>query len=131
MALVTTAPRTIGYFGPAGTFTEQALLTQVDLATLARTPYRTVPDDLNVIGISTGVRADQPNYPPSQWIEDMEWSWAALPDSDKNEAAYAYGVTGFPTFVVIGGDGLVKYRGSGEKSLEEVDAVVKKALALT
>jgi cytochrome c biogenesis protein CcmG/thiol:disulfide interchange protein DsbE len=90
-----------------------------------------VPDDLNVIGISTGTRADQPNYPPSKWIEDMEWSWAALPDSDKNEAAYAYGVTGFPTFVVIGGDGMVKYRGSGEKSLEELDAVVKKALALT
>jgi hypothetical protein len=40
-------------------------------------------------------------------------------------------VTGFPTFVVVGGDGLVKYRGSGEKSLDEVDAVVKAALALT
>ena len=90
-----------------------------------------VPEELNVVGITTGTRADQPNYPPSQWVEDMEWPWAALPDSDKNEAAYAYGVTGFPTFVVIGGDGLVKYRGSGEKSLEDVDAVVKKALALT
>ncbi|MBM3639435.1 MAG: TlpA family protein disulfide reductase [Actinobacteria bacterium] len=90
-----------------------------------------VPEDLNVIGITTGTRTDQPNYPPSKWIQDMEWSWAALPDSEKNEAAYAYGVTGFPTFVVIGGDGLVKYRGSGEKSLEEVDAAVKKALALT
>jgi thiol-disulfide isomerase/thioredoxin len=90
-----------------------------------------VPDDLNVIGIATGSRADQPNYPPSKWLGDMQWSWAALPDSDKNEAAFAYGVTGFPTFVVVGGDGLVKYRGSGEKSLEEVDALVKAALALT
>ena len=46
---MTTAPRTIGYFGPAGTFTEQALLTQADLATLARSPYRTVPDVLDAV----------------------------------------------------------------------------------
>lgn len=46
---MTTAPRTIGYFGPAGTFTEQALLTQPDLATLARSPYRTVPDVLDAV----------------------------------------------------------------------------------
>ena len=49
MATVTTAPRTIGYFGPAGTFTEQALLTQPDLAALARSPYRTVPDVLEAV----------------------------------------------------------------------------------
>ena len=46
---MTTAPRTIGFFGPAGTFTEQALLTQADLAQLARTPYRTVPDVLDAV----------------------------------------------------------------------------------
>lgn len=49
MATVTTSPRTIGYFGPAGTFTEQALLTQPDLAALARSPYRTVPDVLEAV----------------------------------------------------------------------------------
>jgi len=46
---VTTARRTIGYFGPAGTFTEQALLSQADLAQLVRTPYRTVPDVLDAV----------------------------------------------------------------------------------
>ncbi|MFM8870458.1 MAG: prephenate dehydratase [Actinomycetota bacterium] len=46
---MTTAPRTIGYFGPAGTFTEQALLSQADLVPLARTPYRTVPDVLDAV----------------------------------------------------------------------------------
>jgi len=46
---VTTAPRTIGYFGPAGTFTEQALLLQADLGQLVRTPYRTVPDVLDAV----------------------------------------------------------------------------------
>lgn len=43
------SPLRVGYFGPAGTFTEQALLTQGDLAALVRTPYRTVPDVLDAV----------------------------------------------------------------------------------
>lgn len=39
----------IGYFGPAGTFTEQALLTQLDLASYTHVPFRTVPDVLDVV----------------------------------------------------------------------------------
>ncbi|TRZ73873.1 MAG: prephenate dehydratase, partial [Actinobacteria bacterium] len=43
------AKQRIGYFGPAGTFTEQALLTQSDLATGELVPYRTVPDVLDAV----------------------------------------------------------------------------------
>jgi prephenate dehydratase len=39
----------IGFLGPAGTFTEQALLTQSDLASSARVPFRTVPDVLDAV----------------------------------------------------------------------------------
>jgi len=39
----------IGFLGPAGTFTEQALLTQPDLAESTRLPYRTVPDVLDAV----------------------------------------------------------------------------------
>ena len=45
---VTNAHR-VGYFGPAGTFTEQALLTQPDLAAMQLVPYRTVPDVLDAV----------------------------------------------------------------------------------
>jgi prephenate dehydratase len=44
-----TNARRVGYFGPAGTFTEQALLTQPDLATMQLVPYRTVPDVLDAV----------------------------------------------------------------------------------
>lgn len=44
-----TKARRVGYFGPAGTFTEQALLTQPDLAALERIPMRTVPDVLDAV----------------------------------------------------------------------------------
>jgi prephenate dehydratase len=42
-------PRRIGFFGPFGTFTEQALLTQPDLATAELVPYRSVPDVLDAV----------------------------------------------------------------------------------
>lgn len=44
---VSKSKQKIGYFGPAGTFTEQALLTQVDLAGSTHIAFRTVPDVLD------------------------------------------------------------------------------------
>ena len=44
-----TSPLRIGFFGPAGTFTEQALLTQSDLAAATTVAYRTVPDVLDAV----------------------------------------------------------------------------------
>jgi prephenate dehydratase len=40
---------TVGYLGPEGTFTEQALLAQTDLATKTHIPFRTVPDVLEAV----------------------------------------------------------------------------------
>jgi prephenate dehydratase len=39
----------IGYLGPAGTFTEQALISQADLAAAERVAFRTVPDVLDAV----------------------------------------------------------------------------------
>jgi len=44
-----THPRRVGFFGPFGTFTEQALLTQADLASAELVPYRSVPDVLDAV----------------------------------------------------------------------------------
>jgi prephenate dehydratase len=46
---VTAPRRRIAFFGPAGTFTEQALLSQSDLASLERIAYATVPDVLDAV----------------------------------------------------------------------------------
>jgi prephenate dehydratase len=64
---VDVTPRTrIGYFGPAGTFTEQALLTQADLAAAAREPFGTVPDVLDAV---TAGRVDRGFVPIENSIE--------------------------------------------------------------
>jgi prephenate dehydratase len=46
---VATTHKRIGFFGPFGTFTEQALQTQADLAQAELVPFRSVPDVLDAV----------------------------------------------------------------------------------
>jgi thiol-disulfide isomerase/thioredoxin len=88
-----------------------------------------VPADLDIIGVSTGVSAQRDNYPPSKWLVDKGWTWPVLADSAKSDAAVAYGLTGYPMFAIVGADGKVKVRQSGELAVENLNAVVTQALA--
>lgn len=83
-----------------------------------------VPDNLDVIGVSTAVFEDRDNYPPSKWIDDKGFPWPVMADSDNSDAAVAYGVTGFPTFTLIDTNGKVLYRADGEKTLEELEFII-------
>ena len=49
VSVVKNQTKRIAYFGPAGTFTEQALLTQNDLASCELVAFRTVPDVLDAV----------------------------------------------------------------------------------
>lgn len=92
-----------------------------------------IPDELSIIGVSTGVRDDAPNFPPDEWLEENGWDWPTLADSPATDtssgaAGDAYGLAEYPFFTVIGADGTVKLRAAGEKTLEELDALVTEAL---
>lgn len=88
-----------------------------------------VAANLDIIGVSTAVSAQRDNYPPSKWIIAKNWTWPVMADSAAADAERAYGVAGFPTFVIVGADGKVKARSSGELPLADLDALVKQALA--
>jgi thiol-disulfide isomerase/thioredoxin len=88
-----------------------------------------VPAGLQVFGISTGVMANAPNYPPSQWVKTMDWTWPVLADSADGDAAIGYGLQSYPYFVVVGADGKVLVRNSGEMSVDDFDQLVRSALA--
>lgn len=89
-----------------------------------------VPEGLRVVGITTGSREDLPNWPPSQWLDEFEWPWEVLADSQGQEAALAYGVDGYPFMVLINGGGKVAHRMSGEVEVEELDKIVRNTLAV-
>lgn len=77
-----------------------------------------IPDDLDVVAVSTAVRADGENYPPSQWVVDMGWPWPVMADSDAATALTAYGASSFPFTVLLDDQGEVIARRSGESSAE-------------
>ena len=87
------------------------------------------PANLDIVSVSTAVNIQRDNYPPSKWIVKKEWTFPVLADSSNSDAAAAYGVTGFPTFTIVGPDGLVKVRTSGELAETELDGLVANALA--
>ena len=88
-----------------------------------------VPSDLRVIGVSTGVASDRPNYPPSDWVVAKQWPWPVMADSEGQDAAIAYGVSGYPFFAIVGADGTIKVRASGEVEIDALNQIVTDALA--
>jgi predicted DsbA family dithiol-disulfide isomerase len=50
-------------------------------------------------------------------------------DGAAGKAANAYGASGWPYFVIVGADGKVKTRVSGEVEVSELQTIVENALA--
>ena len=93
-----------------------------------------VPAELHVIGVTIAVSKTSPNYPPAQWISNKGWEWPVLADQSTGDgtagiAAGAMGASGWPYFVIIGKDGKVKVRVSGEVEVTELQKIVTQALA--
>ncbi|MEY3805896.1 MAG: hypothetical protein RIR69_708 [Actinomycetota bacterium] len=87
-----------------------------------------IPDNLRVVGITTGSRNDAPNWPPSDWIEEKKWPFEVLADSEQQTAALAYGVSAYPFMAVVNADGVLKTRFSGVVEPTALTEIVTAAL---
>ena len=65
------------------------------------------------------MREGTPNYPPSEWFEAEQWPTQVLVDSSEKTIAEAFGLTGFPFWVLVDGEGTVVHRSSGELTEEQ------------
>ena len=83
-----------------------------------------LPNGVEVVAISTSVREGTPNYPPSEWFEAENWPTQVLVDSPEKTIAEAYGLTGFPFWVLVDGEGIVVHRSSGELTEEQFSYLV-------
>jgi len=90
----------------------------------------TVPDNLDVIAVTTGTDEAQPNFPPSVWLANEKWPelWPVLVDNKDQTAANTFGLAGYPFMVLVGSDGKVLWRNSGEISAEALTEAVNAAL---
>lgn len=88
-----------------------------------------VPEGLDVVAVSTSVEEQAPNYPPSAWLAREGWPAPVLVDDAEGTAGRAYGLSEFPYFVLLDGDGTVVDRFSGEIAPAALSARVTSALA--
>ncbi|NCZ89592.1 MAG: TlpA family protein disulfide reductase [Actinobacteria bacterium] len=89
-----------------------------------------VPAGIDVIAIATGTDPANPNYPPSDWLarEQFPALWPVMTDSKSFEAAEAYGLQGYPYFVLVGADGKVAKRMSGEIPMDQLTQEIQAVL---
>lgn len=95
------------------------------------TDYLTDNDvEVEFVSVATGSDVTAPNYPPSVWLEREGWPVETLYDDQANTAGTAYGLSGFPFWVVLDPNGLVEARFSGELTEEQLVSVVEAAASL-
>lgn len=91
-----------------------------------------VPAGLEVMAVATATNPTNPNFPPSEWLtrEEFPALWPVLVDDGANTAGNAFGVSGYPFFVLTDAEGKVVFRGSGEISKEELTSIIQTTLGL-
>jgi cytochrome c biogenesis protein CcmG, thiol:disulfide interchange protein DsbE len=94
------------------------------------------PEGLNIVAVSTATDPTRPNYPPSKWITNVDWTYPVIADGldlapeVQYIAAAAYGVDRFPFIALLDADGNVAARWSGEREPGEVLELISEHLGL-
>jgi thiol-disulfide isomerase/thioredoxin len=78
---------------------------------------------VDVTGVTTGTSAQNPNYPPSEWLDREDWDFPVLLDDARGTAANAYGLPAYPFMVFVDADGEVVGRISGQVAEEDLTAI--------
>jgi thiol-disulfide isomerase/thioredoxin len=81
-----------------------------------------LPEGVDLVSVSTAIDPSRPNYPPDAWLADEGWTAPVLVDAD-NSAAQAVGLSAYPFFVAIDGNGTVAQRTTGELTTDQLDAI--------
>ncbi len=84
------------------------------------------PTGVDVIAVATGTDPANPNFPPSEWLarEEFPALWPVIADSADKKAANAFGLSGYPYFVLVDAQGNVFKRLSGEIQMDELTAII-------
>jgi cytochrome c biogenesis protein CcmG/thiol:disulfide interchange protein DsbE len=88
------------------------------------------PTGIDVIAVATGTDPANPNYPPSEWLarEQFPALWPVIADSKDKTAANAFGLSGYPYFVLVDAQGKVFKRASGEVSMEDLTTMINQMI---
>lgn len=86
-----------------------------------------LPDNVEIVAVSTSVDRGKPNYPPYSWFVREGYQGLVVRDDPGNSFALAYGLAGYPYAVAVDPDGNVVERISGELTPEQISGLIEKA----
>jgi thiol-disulfide isomerase/thioredoxin len=82
-----------------------------------------LPDGFELVSVATAIDERRPNYPPQEWLEREAWTAPVLYDDAASTAAQAAGLSSYPFFVAVDGQGNVVARTSGELTTSQLGGI--------
>lgn len=82
-----------------------------------------LPADVDLVSVSTSIDPTLPNYPPEAWLAKERWTPPVIVDSEK-VVANAFGLSAFPYFVFVNGDGTLKGRLTGALPIDDIETII-------
>jgi thiol-disulfide isomerase/thioredoxin len=87
-------------------------------------PGATIPDNVDLYTVSTGVDRNQVNYPPSEWLRAEGWTLPVIMDDEAGSVAGAFGLPAYPYFVFVNAENNVVGRFTGGLPAETIGALL-------
>ena len=82
-----------------------------------------LPEGTEIRSVATAIDATRANYPPDNWLDFEGWTPPVLVDIT-GQVADAYGLSAFPYWVFVDGEGRVVQRATGELGADEVARIL-------
>ena len=81
-----------------------------------------LPDGVDFVTVATSIDPNSPNYPPDAWLQGEGWTPPVIVDGD-DRIATAFGLSAFPYWVAVNGDGTVAQRWTGSVDVNRLQAL--------
>ena len=87
-----------------------------------------IPDEVNIVAISSSITPDRANFPPDEWIAAIDWTFPVIADGPAPDGSFAgsgaYGTAGVPFVALLDENGVVVDRWAGERGIDDLAAAL-------
>jgi hypothetical protein len=83
-----------------------------------------LPAEVEVISLSVFGAPGRVNWPPSTWLDNAQWPIPVIADDQNQTIARALGIPAVPFWLLVGADGTVLLRQTGEATVEFLNSQI-------
>ncbi|MEX1280213.1 MAG: TlpA disulfide reductase family protein [Acidimicrobiia bacterium] len=80
-------------------------------------------DGVPVVAVATSANSTRAEFPPAAWLDREGWTGQVVMDDAETTALRAYGLAAFPAWAVIGPDGEIVTRATGQLPADAIRAL--------